>query len=132
MKRIAVDDIVALHIELENIYSSSGDPISPPGVKDQGLLEAAANRPWTTVDGQEAFRTLEMKAAILLWSLTCYHSFHNGNKRTAIATLRKFLERNDRSLVATNKELVDLADTTAALCSDRSDKPYVKNLGVGC
>jgi death-on-curing protein len=123
-KRLTVDNVVRLHGELEMIHRTSGDPIVPPGVKDHQNLERAVARPWTTVGGEEAFRSLEEKAALLVWCLVCYHPFHNGNKRTAIAALREFLELNDRSLVVTNQKLIQLSELAVASCKDRSDEPY--------
>ena len=125
VKTISADEVIRMHSELEAVYRGSGDPISPPGVKNRGLLEAAVARPWTGMGGQqEHFPGLELKAAILAWSLVCYHPFHNGNKRTAIAAMRLLLQKNERALLARSSDLLELADLAASLCQDRSDAPY--------
>jgi death-on-curing family protein len=124
VKRISSARIVELHHELVDVFRHSGDPISPPGVKDANNLERAVTRPWTVVAGEEAFRGLEKKAAILAWSLVCYHPFHNGNKRTAILALRELLALNGRTLVSDNDEILEFSDRVVATCGDRSDAPY--------
>lgn len=52
-------------------------------VRDMDLLEAAAGRPMQTVFGEDAYPTLEEKAAALLHSIARNHPFADGNKRTA-------------------------------------------------
>ena len=52
-------------------------------VRDMDLLEAAAGRPMQTVFGEDAYPTVQKKAAALLHSLARNHPFADGNKRTA-------------------------------------------------
>lgn len=61
------------------------------GVRDQGSLEAALNRPFATFDGQDLYPTAAEKAAALFESIIINHPFTDGNKRTAYALLEYLL-----------------------------------------
>lgn len=50
-------------------------------VRDVGLLQSAAGRPATTVFGEEAYPSIELKAAALLHSIVKGHPLVDGNKR---------------------------------------------------
>lgn len=52
-------------------------------VRDIDLLLAAEQRPQSSAFGQDAYPTLETKAAALLHSIARNHPFRDGNKRTA-------------------------------------------------
>jgi death-on-curing protein len=79
-----------------------------PVVRDAGLLESAAARPQTSVFGDDAYPTLEDKAASLVHSLARNHALVDGNKRLALAGLIAFLGVNGRRLTLTNDEAYDL------------------------
>lgn len=87
---------------------------SPPVVRDPGLLESAAARPQATVFGEDAYPTLEEKAAALTLSLARNHALIDGNKRLALAGLIAFLGINGRRLTLTNDEAYHLIMTIAA------------------
>lgn len=80
----------------------------PPAVRDIGLLEAAAGRPQATAFGQDAYPTLEDKAAALVHSLARNHALVDGNKRLALAGLIAFLGVNGRRLTISNDDAYDL------------------------
>src|SRR5690625_360727 len=64
------------------------------GVREPGLLESALYRPQQTMFVKDAYPTIYEKAAALTESLAKNHSFHNANKRTALASLIIFLKLN--------------------------------------
>ena len=82
-----------------------------PRVRDAGLLEAAAARPQTTVLGQDAYPTLEEKAAALTHSITRNHALVDGDKRLALAGLIAFLGVNGRRLTLSNDDAYDFIVT---------------------
>lgn len=86
--------IVFIHKHLTDFFADKADPISPPGVKDISTVESAAARPLATAGGQDAYPTVFMKAASLFHSIACNHSFHNGNKRTALLSTLYFLSEH--------------------------------------
>lgn len=100
-----VEDVARIHGELERQFAQSEDPITPPGVRDEGLLESAVNRPATASGAVLKYPTAEMCAAALLHSLVHNHPFHNGNKRTALVALLVSLDRNGRLLTCGEQDL---------------------------
>lgn len=82
-------------------------------VRDVGMLEAAAARPGASAFGEDAYPTLEAKAAALVESLARNHALVDGNKRLALAGLIAFLGVNGRRLTWSNDEayqvIIDVA-----------------------
>ncbi|MEJ7649372.1 MAG: Fic family protein [Nakamurella sp.] len=83
-------------------------------VRDRGLLESAAFRPQATAFGQDAYPTLELKAAALLHSIAMNHALIDGNKRLALAGTIAYLGINGRRLTLTNDEAYDLIMSVAS------------------
>ena len=63
-------------------------------VKDLGLLDSALARPRTTLFGEDAYPTLELKAAAMAHSIIKNHAMVDGNKRTSWFMLSSFLYIN--------------------------------------
>ena len=114
----AKNDVVEVHEHLTRLFEREEDPISPPGIKNEGLLESACTRPHTGLGDHEKYPTAELKLAALFHSLTKNHAFHNGNKRTALATLLAALSRNDKRF---SSEINDssIFDFVVAVTSDK-------------
>ena len=85
-----------------------------PQVRDNGLLESAAARPPATAFGDDAYPSLDAKAAALLHSLARSHALVDGNKRLALAAVIAFYGVNGRRLTLTNDEAYDLVIDVAA------------------
>lgn len=83
-------------------------------VRDHGLLESALARPQTSVFGDDAYPTLETKAAALLHSVARNHALIDGNKRLALAATIAFLGVNGRRLTFTNDEAYNLVYAVAS------------------
>ena len=60
-------------------------------VKDLGLLDSALARPRTTLFGEDAYRTIELKGAAMMHSLKLNQPLVDGNKRTSWFMLTSFL-----------------------------------------
>lgn len=101
---------------------------TPPLVRDLGLIESALARPRTTVFGEDAYPTLDLKAAALLQSLVGNHGLVDGNKRLALACTSVFLTINGHPLelddaseayelviAVSTGELVEVGDIAHAL-----------------
>ncbi len=65
-----------------------------PGVRDEGLLDAAIAQPWQGFGDVEAYPTLEEKATRLAYEVITQHPFADGNKRTGAALLVAVLRAN--------------------------------------
>lgn len=83
-------------------------------VRDMGLLSSALARPQTTIFGEDAYPTIEDKAAALLHSITKNHALVDGNKRLALASTIGFLGLNGLRLTLSNDEAYDLVIAVAA------------------
>lgn len=94
LRWLQADEVIGIHEELVEDFSSTQDPIEPPGVRAQSLIESAVFRPQTALGGVLKYPTVEMSAAALLHSLIHDHPFHNGNKRTALVSVLVFLDEN--------------------------------------
>jgi death on curing protein len=75
------------------------------GIREIGLVAAAAARPQATFDSADLYPDLYHKAAALMDSLIRSHPFVDGNKRTGITAAGLFLRLNGRQLIASNDEL---------------------------
>ncbi len=64
------------------------------GHEKDGGLESSLAAVLQTVGGQDAYPTLEEKAAALLYFLVKNHPFVDGNKRIGAALFLRFLEKN--------------------------------------
>ena len=82
-------------------------------VRDYGLLESTLARPKATAFGQDAYATLDEKAAALLHSLARNHALIDGNKRLALAGLIAFYGLNGRRLTLTNDAVYDFVMAVA-------------------
>ncbi len=90
---LTVAEVLAMHADQIERYGGS------PGVRDQGLLEAALYRP------QTGYYADLIEGGVALWeSLAQNHSFVDGNKRTAFAALYTFLAINGLYLTADAEE----------------------------
>lgn len=85
----------------------------PEGVRDEGLLESALNRPrnkFTYEDGSDVFDL----AAAYGFALARNHPFHDGNKRIAFLAVGLFLEINGRELAADHMDAIQTMMSLAA------------------
>ncbi|MFY0670496.1 MAG: type II toxin-antitoxin system death-on-curing family toxin [Aquiluna sp.] len=73
-------------------------------VKDAGLLDSALARPQTSVFGEDAYPTLEVKAAAMTHSVFKNHPMVDGNKRTSWFLLNAFLYINGYLLEMSTEE----------------------------
>jgi death-on-curing protein len=73
-------------------------------VRDLGLVQSALARPETSLFGEPAYPTIDLKGAALMESLAKNHPLFDGNKRSAWLGLNYFLELNNWELVATEDE----------------------------
>jgi death-on-curing protein len=71
---------------------------STPEVRDLGLIESALARPQASAFGEDAYPTLDEKAAALLQSIVGNHGLVDGNKRLGLACTSVFLTMNGAPL----------------------------------
>lgn len=83
------------------------------GVRDEGILEAALNRPFATFGGEDLFPTPVHKAAAIMHGIITGHPFIDGNKRTGYALARLILQDERLDLVESVDEKYDLVNQVA-------------------
>jgi death-on-curing protein len=108
---------VTTHLSLELLLRIAGAALGSAQevlVRDHGLLESAVARPATTVYGEDAYPSLELKAAALLHSLTTNHALVDGNTRLAWAATVVFAYVNGQYLDAPDDEAFALVMGVAA------------------
>lgn len=77
-------------------------------VKDLGLLDAAVARPQSSAFGEDAYTTVELKAAALLHSIVTSHALVDGNKRLGWLATTVFLDVNDERVDVDDDEAFQL------------------------
>jgi death-on-curing protein len=95
------------YLTLEDLLHVAERTLGNVDVREAGLLESAVARPRATVFGEDAYPTLEEKAAALVHSVARNHALVDGNKRLALAALIAFLGINGRRLTWTDDEAYD-------------------------
>lgn len=73
---ITIQEVLYLHEQSIKDFGGSN------GVREQGMLESAIERPNATFAGEELYPTIFLKAAAILESIVKNHPFVDGNKRT--------------------------------------------------
>lgn len=76
-------------------------------VKDLGLLDSALARPRTSLFGEDAYPTLELKAAAMVESIILNHPMIDGNKRSSWFALNAFMLLNGFVISANQDEAFD-------------------------
>ncbi|MDJ0333929.1 type II toxin-antitoxin system death-on-curing family toxin [Salinibacterium sp. G-O1] len=102
---VTAEEVRIIHHELEKDFAASDDPISPPGVKSDSLLESAVARQNAGYGHERKSTTVVSTAAALLHSLVQNHVFYNGNKRTALVSMLVMLDKNGMVLSSNQDEL---------------------------
>ena len=118
MKYLLVDEIAAIN---EVVVEESGGSI---GIREPGLLESIAHKPSGGFADQESYPGIFLKAAALYEAIVNYHVFIDGNKRTGIASMARFLAINGYDLVITNKEIEKY---TIAIATHKTDLADIAN-----
>lgn len=98
---------MTVHLDL-GLLRAIADEANLPGIRDAGLLEAAAMRPRASVFGEDAYPTLDEKAAALLESIVRNHPLIDGNKRLGWLATVIFYALNGVDLDAPEDPAYDL------------------------
>jgi death-on-curing protein len=102
-----------IHLTLPELLRVADRVLGVYDLRDVGLLESALARPRSTAFGQDAYVSLDEKAAALLHSLARNHALVDGNKRLALAGLIAFYGVNGRRLTLSNDAAYDLVISVA-------------------
>ena len=113
MQYLGKQEMLKIHEELVSDFKGDINPIYPPGLKDEGLLEMAISHPQTSFEGILKYKTLESAAAAISYALSMNHCFHNGNKRTSIVAMLIFLDRHNAFLTCDEDAIFKMSLTMA-------------------
>ena len=105
---LTVDEIIYLHSKL--VARTGGSD----GLRYKDLLESAVFSALGGFGDEEAYPTIEEKAARLMYSIINNHAFVDGNKRIGIVVMLTTLKLNELELKYTQAELVELGLKTAS------------------
>lgn len=108
-------------LSVDDLVEIAAGILDDVAIRDAGLLAAAAARPVTTVFGDDAYPTFELKAAALLHSLVRNHALVDGNKRLAWSACRVFHLMNGRDLISSVDEAEQMMVSAAAGAIDVAD-----------
>lgn len=100
---LSVEDVAFIHERLCADFAATPDPIDPPGLRSESLLDSAVNRQHSGYDNLFKYHDPVLNAATLLYGICNDHPFHNGNKRTALVSALAHLDRNKLILKATKQ-----------------------------
>lgn len=104
MKKIVYltfDVVLAIHDDMIERYGGSH------GIRDIGIIQSALARPQASFAGEDLYPTVLDKAAALFHSLIFNHAFVDGNKRTSMTAMSRFLYINGYELNVEKQEFVD-------------------------
>lgn len=85
-----------------------------PGVREEGLLRAALERPFSGFGEVEFYPSAEEKAAAIIESIVTNHPFIDGNKRTGYVLMRLLLMQYGKDISASQDEKHDLVIAVAS------------------
>lgn len=77
------------------------------GVEKDGSFNSSINAIYQSAFGEDIYKSIEEKAANLLYFITKNHSFVDGNKRIAASIFLYFLDRNSLLYINDEKRLSD-------------------------
>lgn len=104
---------MTVYLDLEDLLALIDDLKVGP-VRDLGLLDSAAHRPTTSLYGEEAYASLDAKAAVLLESIVRNHPLVDGNKRLGWLAVVVFYGLNGIDLDAPDGDAYALVVGVAA------------------
>ncbi len=95
---IRLNDVLNIHDILIDKFGGT------KGVRDQGALESAINRPYATFGELDLYPSQIEKAAAIFESILINHPFLDGNKRTAYVLMKLILLEDGLDIYADQDE----------------------------
>lgn len=103
-----------IFLDLEDLLHIAARVVPTYEVRDVGLLEASVARPRASAFGEDAYPSVNAKAAALLHSIVRNHALVDGNKRLGLAAVIAFYGVNGLRLTLTNDEAYQLVMAVAS------------------
>jgi len=100
VRRLTRRQVLAFHAHVLAETGGAG------GIRDDGILDAALESPYTGFEDIEFYPTIIAKAARLAFSLVNDHPFIDGNKRVGVLAMAVLLQINGIRLDVTDDDLI--------------------------
>ena len=117
---ITYQDIVEINLWCQQIVAEDVKPTY--GIRDYNLLRSIPESVDQSFAGEALYPTVYDKCTYLWFSLSQFHCFADGNKRTALVVAVVYLILNDFSL---KEKLDNLYDTCIKLASSKMEREEV-------
>ena len=115
---LSVDEILEIHaFQIEQFGGSTG-------IRDKGLLQAAAAMPMASFGGEYLHKDLFEMAAAYLFHIVQNHPFIDGNKRTGAMVAAVFLDMNGIELDVNDDDFTAMVYVVA---SGKMEKEAISN-----
>jgi death-on-curing protein len=105
---ITYQEVLEIHEVLIEAFGGAS------GVRDEGLLQSAIDRPFAGFGDAEFYKTPAEKAGAMVESIVKNHPFVDGNKRTGYVLMRLLLIQAGQDLQATQDEKYDFVISIAS------------------
>ena len=104
-----------------------GDKSDLFGREKDDSFKGSIGNIYQSFDGNDVYKSLEEKAANLLYFVTKNHSFYDGNKRIAATMFLYFLDKNDALLKKKKKRIEDatLVALTIMIAESRAEEKEI-------
>ena len=101
------------------ISTTGGEFLGKDNLHNSSSLDWVLYAMQNPIFGIDHYPKLVDKAAILGWKIITAHVFFDGNKRTGMFSLLKFLEINHFLVDVSNQEIIDIAQLIATHSSNQ-------------
>lgn len=105
---ITYQEVLEIHQVLVESFGGAA------GVREEGLLQSAIERPFAGFGEAEFYQTPAEKAAAIVESIVKNHPFVDGNKRTGYVLMRLLLLQAGQDVRATQDEKYDFVISIAS------------------
>lgn len=104
-----------------------GDESDLFGREKDDSFKGSIGNIYQSFDGNDVYKSLEEKAANLLYFVTKNHSFYDGNKRIAATMFLYFLDKNDALFYGGKKRIEDatLVALTIMIAESRAEEKEI-------
>lgn len=106
MRYLSMEEVIYIYSE---VVQRTG---VEPGIRDDSLLEGILAKPLVAFEGEELYPDIFTKIAVLMYAMVNSKPFASVNKPTALMCALFLLRANGYNIVATQDNLVELANGT--------------------
>lgn len=112
---IDINEVIEIHQTLVKEFGGLS------GVRDEGLLKSAIERPFSGFGETMFYPTPEEKGAAILESMVVNHPFVDGNKRIGYVLMRLLLMQYGKDVFASQSDKYDFVISVASGKSNYED-----------